>query len=132
MTESTCTTDKYGIKRWHNAKNILHNEEGPAFEDANEGVKEWWLEGNNVTEREHRVLVQGPPYANLHEYRLGALSGRHKNALILIDNDSVSATDTHWDGHGSIDSTTDLLKDMGPREMLMQALTLLGLKYEDI
>lgn len=156
MTESTrkTSTNGNGVISWENAKGHLHRKDGPAFEGADghkiwyihgnlhredgpaisypDGDKSWYLQDRKVTEEEHRVLVKGPPYANLAEYNTAVQFGKHRHALILVDSELAYATDTSYDEEGSINDLTDLLKDMAPREMLMQALELLGLKYEDI
>ena len=42
------------------AMNIFHREDGPAFEQA-DGSKEWWLNGREVTEAEHKRRTKKEP-----------------------------------------------------------------------
>ena len=43
--ESTLTIDRYGNKKWINAKGLFHRLDGPAVERFN-GTKEWWENGD--------------------------------------------------------------------------------------
>lgn len=49
------TTDADGNKRWHNAAEELHREDGPAIERV-DGHKAWWL--NNQRHREDGPAVE--------------------------------------------------------------------------
>lgn len=42
-------------KRWRNADGELHREDGPAVEYA-DGGREWWVNGEELTETEHAEL----------------------------------------------------------------------------
>lgn len=52
MIEYTVRAYKNGTKNWLLNDN-LHREDGPAVEGAN-GYKEWWLNGEHMTEAEHK------------------------------------------------------------------------------
>ena len=58
MVEYTVRVDDDGDKFWYLNKwwylnGKRHREDGPAIEYAN-GYKEWWLNGKEVTEEEHK------------------------------------------------------------------------------
>ena len=59
MIEYTVTVFDDGTKWWH-LNDKLHREDGPAIEMAN-GDKAWWLNGEQVTEEEHKKRTSKAP-----------------------------------------------------------------------
>ena len=56
MIEYTVKVSPKGTKFWY-LNGLRHREDGPAVEFAS-GIKSWFLNGVNVTKKEHEVLVK--------------------------------------------------------------------------
>jgi broad-specificity NMP kinase len=56
MITYTVKVDKFKTKCWY-LNDKLHREDGPAFEWA-DGTKEWWLDGEELTEAEFNAKMK--------------------------------------------------------------------------